>query len=192
MAQSGSDTRQRILKAALTHFAVSGYHGVSVPSIAKDANVSIGSLYNHFESKDALVNTLYFEWKTVLKRYYIEGYPAEASIREQFNFIWFKLHSYADDHPEAFRFIENHMHGHYLQKHCFELEEEIFEIGRMFVRAGQEQGAIASCSPQIVVSIFFGAFVQYFKDCNAGRATWNLETSLFIKEACWKGFSTSP
>ena len=44
-----------IIDTALLRFSEDGYKSTSMQSIAKEANVSKGNLYNHFESKEALL-----------------------------------------------------------------------------------------------------------------------------------------
>lgn len=48
------DTRQRILEAALRHFAEEGYAGARTQSIADSAEVNKAMLYYHFRDKDHL------------------------------------------------------------------------------------------------------------------------------------------
>lgn len=179
------DRKERLFEAALKLFSELGFHGVAVPKIAKEAGIATGSIYNYFESKEELVNQLFWYWKNQLKEYYLDEYPIDALIDHQFVFIWDRLHKYAHDHPLAFQFIEGHMHASYLNQDCLDLEEEVFEIGRMFVRAGQAKGLIRKADPQLLVGFFFGAFVQYFKDCRASRQKWNRASSLVIRDLCW-------
>ena len=56
-----SGTKERILLAAASLFAKNGYFGVSVKDIANVVGIKPASLYNHYESKEAL-------WKAVLER----------------------------------------------------------------------------------------------------------------------------
>jgi len=49
-----SDTRQRILDRAEALFAERGFAGTAVRDIAREAGLTPASLYNHFESKQAL------------------------------------------------------------------------------------------------------------------------------------------
>jgi AcrR family transcriptional regulator len=46
--------RQQILEAAAAHFAASGFHATNMRDIAADVGILVGSIYYHFESKDAL------------------------------------------------------------------------------------------------------------------------------------------
>ena len=47
--------RRLILEAAVTCFLTNGYHQTGVREIAQQAGVSLGNLYNHFPSKDAVL-----------------------------------------------------------------------------------------------------------------------------------------
>jgi AcrR family transcriptional regulator len=52
--QSKANTRERLLDAARTVFASSGFHGASVEEIASSAGYSTGALYSNFDGKEDL------------------------------------------------------------------------------------------------------------------------------------------
>lgn len=52
------DTHKNILQAAENLFAANGFDGVSTKQIAKEAKVTEMTLFNHFESKENLYNTV--------------------------------------------------------------------------------------------------------------------------------------
>jgi AcrR family transcriptional regulator len=56
-----SDTRQLLLRAALKHFANSGYAATSVQDIVDEAQLSKPALYYHFQDKAALFQALVHE-----------------------------------------------------------------------------------------------------------------------------------
>lgn len=49
-----AETRGRILKSAASHFRKSGIDGASLPDVMKDAGLTVGGFYRHFESKEDL------------------------------------------------------------------------------------------------------------------------------------------
>src|ERR1700694_245394 len=53
-----SEARQQILRAALKHFAHSGYSAASVQQIVDEAGVSKPALYYHFQDKEGLFQAL--------------------------------------------------------------------------------------------------------------------------------------
>jgi AcrR family transcriptional regulator len=52
--ESKANTRERLLAAARTVFARSGFHGASVEEIASEAGFSTGALYSNFDGKQDL------------------------------------------------------------------------------------------------------------------------------------------
>lgn len=58
----GTETTRKILDAAADLFARNGYDGVSVRAVAEKANIRESSLYNHFSSKNAVLETLFDEF----------------------------------------------------------------------------------------------------------------------------------
>ncbi|MBU0561814.1 MAG: TetR/AcrR family transcriptional regulator [Bacteroidetes bacterium] len=52
------NTKEKILEAALNIFSVNGYGGTSIRNIAKEVGVRESAIYNHFKSKDKILETL--------------------------------------------------------------------------------------------------------------------------------------
>lgn len=52
------DTKERILRTALEMFSQNGYAGTNIRELAAALNMGKSSLYRHFESKEAIWNTL--------------------------------------------------------------------------------------------------------------------------------------
>ena len=53
-----TEKRNRILKCATNEFALNGYENANVSEIAKAAQISVGSIYKYFESKQDLFLTV--------------------------------------------------------------------------------------------------------------------------------------
>ncbi len=62
MQQRSEETRTQIIKSAIKLFSNHGYTAASVDVICKDAGVSKGAFYHHFESKQALFLALLDGW----------------------------------------------------------------------------------------------------------------------------------
>lgn len=54
----GSDTRARLLEAAVTAFAERGFHGTSTRDIASAAGMSPAAVYVHYRSKEELLDQI--------------------------------------------------------------------------------------------------------------------------------------
>ncbi|HUN09513.1 MAG TPA: TetR/AcrR family transcriptional regulator [Aggregatilineales bacterium] len=53
--------KQQILDAALRSFAELGYEGTTISDIQRASGASVGSIYHHFEGKEAIATALYVE-----------------------------------------------------------------------------------------------------------------------------------
>ena len=56
-------TKAQILKSSLKLFSQNGFNGTSISDIAKDAKISKGLIYNYFDSKKDIVETIYTNLK---------------------------------------------------------------------------------------------------------------------------------
>jgi AcrR family transcriptional regulator len=64
MQQRSEETRSQIINSAIKMFAAHGFTAASVDMICKEAGVSKGAFYHHFESKQALFLALLDVWLT--------------------------------------------------------------------------------------------------------------------------------
>jgi len=66
---SGPERKKSIISAARGLFAKKGFHGVSIDEIARAVDVSPAILYRHFESKQALYDTVLEEFSGLRQSY---------------------------------------------------------------------------------------------------------------------------
>lgn len=59
MLNEMTGTKLKIFESAAELFAKEGYHAVSMRQIAKNVDIKAASIYNHFESKEAILMAIY-------------------------------------------------------------------------------------------------------------------------------------
>jgi len=100
MAKHGPQTRRQILRAALKHFANSGYAATSVQQIVSDANVSKPALYYYFHDKaglfQALVNEAHDERYEVVRQAAARGKNLRAQLVEILTALFEYFHKNRD------------------------------------------------------------------------------------------------
>ncbi len=62
MQQRSEETRSKIIEAAIKLFSTRGFNAASVDDICKEAGISKGAFYHHFESKQLLFLALLDGW----------------------------------------------------------------------------------------------------------------------------------
>ena len=86
-ATKATNKRDAVMNAALDLFVERGFYGTAVPEIADKAEVGAGTIYRYFPSKEALVNELYRQEKTAVRRQRDRGFPI-GNARELFRALW--------------------------------------------------------------------------------------------------------
>jgi AcrR family transcriptional regulator len=81
--ESRANTRERLLSAARSAFARSGYHAASVEEIASEAGFSTGALYSNFDGKEDLFLVLMEREIDEHAREIAEAVRASASVAER-------------------------------------------------------------------------------------------------------------
>ncbi len=81
----GELTREKILNTAKRLFVERGYFNTSIRDIAREAGVSTGALYHHFESKEEIAGEIYqrtlSEIHRRIERSISEGKTAEERVK---------------------------------------------------------------------------------------------------------------
>jgi AcrR family transcriptional regulator len=88
MARPRSDDRRSAIMSAAIRVIASQGPGAATATIAKEADVSNGSLSTYFQTKAELMNQLYIELKTEMAVVGLEGLPRGSDIRSQMLHMW--------------------------------------------------------------------------------------------------------
>jgi AcrR family transcriptional regulator len=161
--------REAILNAALLLFSERTFDGTAMPLIAERAGVGAGTIYRYFDSKEALVNSVYRRWKAEMKRILVDEAPRGVSPRAEFGHWWQGLWRFAQENPAAFTFLETHHHESYLDEESRALAATLLEGTREFVRRAQDSGAVRSMDADLLIALVFGSFTGLTKSTEAKR-----------------------
>lgn len=163
------ERREAILRAALELFAQRTYGATAVPAIAALANVGAGTVYRHFEGKEALANEVFRECKRTMRASLRGALSLEAGSETRFLALWRGLADFATRHPSALRFLELQHHEEYLDDESRRLSDEVFGDAEVFLRSAQAAGDVRAEDPRVLIALVFGAFVGLVKESCAGR-----------------------
>jgi len=153
-----ADKRAAILDAALGLFAERGFTGTAVPEIAAAAGVATGTIYRYFPGKDALLNTLYQQWKGELKRRLIAEPMHAETWRDEFHHWWSTLTRFAHEQPLAYRFLDQHYDEPHLDSASMAVTLQLDAHAVALIERGQASGELRTVSAPLLVALVFGAF----------------------------------
>lgn len=93
------DKKSAILVAALDLFVKQGYHSTSTASIAKAAGVATGTLFHHYPSKDAIMNSLFLNIKQEFADYIMQHSLTHDDLEKYTYNVWNKAIDWAIENP---------------------------------------------------------------------------------------------
>jgi TetR/AcrR family transcriptional regulator, repressor of fatR-cypB operon len=150
----------RIMTSALDLFVERGFHNVSVHDVQRRANVSIGSIYNHFGSKEGLAKSLYYHLVKEFEEMVEDIIEADLSIRERCNRLIWQLLEYTETRRNIVAFMLHAKHREFLPDEPPVCSATPFKAMRNIVQQGIETGEIRDGDPWVVAATVFGGAIR--------------------------------
>ncbi len=179
------DKREAILSAALELFAERGFHGTAVPEIAVQAGVGAGTIYRHFESKEAIVNTIYQRWKGSLGASLMDDFPYDAPARAQLDHFIGRLFAFAKKHPSVLKFLEAHHHAPYLDQPSRDIEARLLEPVRGFFDQHIKARIIRKVPAEVLFGIVWGGVMGIVRASWEGYVELDDKIVAHAKDSLW-------
>ena len=176
------ERRRQILDAAVRAFAKKGYHACRVSDIAEEAGVAYGLVYHYFESKDAVLESIFREMWGMMVAAINAIEEIEDSPREQLRKSCAIVLRTWRDYPDVVRVLVREVarSGEQLQREVEEIAHAFEALSRI-VERGQEQNVFRrDISPRLASWVIYGALEEILTGWVLGRLPGNDED---IKEA---------
>lgn len=119
--------REIILSTALHLFNERGFHNTPTSLIAKEAKMSVGTLFNTFSTKEELIKELYIDIKKKLKVFYSDRIDLSGDNLKKFTSLWRTAVKWNLSHPDEFKFLGQFSHSPYINT----IEKDIESFGKM-------------------------------------------------------------
>jgi len=175
-----------ILAAALELFAERGFHATSVPLVAERAGVSVGTLYHYFEHKEAIANAVYRRVRSEMERAVYRNLPAGVPPPERFRVLWQRAVAFAMARPLAFRFLELHHHGAYLDAASLALDQQIVAGAHDSMEVWRRSGVLKPVHDEVLAAFIDGAIKHLVRAAQAGRLELTPAVVDQAAACCWQ------
>lgn len=107
MAREPGDRRETILKSAAALFARKGVAATTVRQIADEVGILSGSLYHHFDSKEAMVDEILSSYLQDLQERYERVLAEETDARARLHNLIVTSLEVVEAHPHATEIYQN-------------------------------------------------------------------------------------
>ena len=168
------EKRERILRTAAQEFAKLGFSSANINVIAKKADISIGSMYNYFDSKEALFLTLndlsYLLIESILAATDLE----EGDLFDKFERLLRAVQIYVRLYPEfnqIYQELTSEGLSHLSSQLSGKLETVTATYYHTLIREAKDSGLIASdvdeftasfCMDNILVMLQYAYSSEYY------------------------------
>jgi AcrR family transcriptional regulator len=156
-ARRKEQTRADLLAAAKHVFAAKGFHQTKISDIAESADLGVGTVYLHYDSKDALFLALVRETAEALKVRIDAVKFSVTSPLERAQVSCAALFRFADENRETFKIL----FGEGVFNQAIRAAQDVFvaDIAEN-LRAGIRDGVFADYPPAVVVHGVIGLLTE--------------------------------
>ncbi|GAA5215317.1 TetR/AcrR family transcriptional regulator [Corallincola platygyrae] len=155
-----------ILAAALELFTERGFQATSTALIAKTAGVATGTLFHHFESKEALINQLYLDIKLAMATAMVpEKSMSSLSSVEQLKVaaavLWRQALEWCITHHKEARFFAQYNHSPYIDKQTVaQAQTQVLGFVTELIEQGQAIAIFKPLPAPLLYEVCHGLMLQ--------------------------------
>ena len=165
-ARERARRQQEILEAAREVFFEKGIHRATMDDVAAQAEISKGTVYLYFQSKESILAHLLLEGLSILLSQLEAAYApqeplsAEKHLRQLVEAYW----QYSQTYPDYFRLLMALDRGRFRERVAAEMYQQILtestrglELAAKAIRQGTEEGVFTADDPLLAAGVLWGA-----------------------------------
>ena len=160
------DNKKKISQAAVRVFSREGFHRARMKSIAQEAGVAVGTIYNYFKDKDDLLLSVFEDGIRVRMDFLEELGNTSLPVRDQIQHLLESHFAQIREQQELAELIlfERFHRGSRLRDRILALQKLIIDQIAEFIQKGADEGWVRPCHPQVVAQALFD-LVQTMTAC---------------------------
>ncbi|MBS3740363.1 TetR/AcrR family transcriptional regulator [Candidatus Bipolaricaulota bacterium] len=197
MEEREQSRKEVIREAATKVISRKGFFQTRPKEVAEEAGISVGTIYNYYESKQEILLDIFHEEFADRRDLYEELSRGDLPLIEQIKKILERHFSRLTNHKELMRVIiqERFKPGSKLGRELNRSYSEVIYYIEKLIERAIEEGQIRACNPTIVASALFGAVestiaVGILKDEANGEKLFELAPEE-LAQFFWNGLKKS-
>ena len=155
-----SDTRGKVLAAALQLFTRQGYFNTSVSQIVRVSGCSTGSIYHHFGDKEGIANALFEALVARIDALFDDIERRHSGAAERCRAVIELLFTLTEAEPEVMEFVLYARHREFLPERGPICSARPFRKMRDFVARGMETGEVRAVDPVVAAASVYGGALR--------------------------------
>lgn len=158
--EKGEKNKKALIREAATRvISRKGYFKTRPKDVAEEADISVGTIYNYFESKQEILVDIFSKEFSDRKEFYQELSETNLPLIEQIKKILKRHFSRLSNHKELMRVIiqERFKPGSKLGRKLNRSYSEVIYYIEQLIEEALEKEQIRPCNPKIIAAALFGS-----------------------------------
>ena len=154
------EPREIILNSALKLFTQKSYFKTSIADIARETNISSGSIYHLFKNKEAIAQALYDDLMERMDDSLAEIRRTNKTVADRTRAVVDLLFTLTEEAPEVMRFLLLSNYREFLPDEKSLSSSPAFEGFKEILSDGIKNGDIRRMDPVTAYASFYGIILQ--------------------------------
>jgi AcrR family transcriptional regulator len=159
--------RERLLEAALQKLATQSPAAVSLDDIRREAGVSVGALYHHFQDKEALIDALYLGLTQQVQEDFLSELRASRSAEDGVKAIVRRYLRWVSENPDAARVLLGHRPD---RSELRDMNRRFFDEVLSWWQTHVHYAALRALPLDVINALWVGPAQEYTRHWLSGRA----------------------
>jgi AcrR family transcriptional regulator len=152
-----------IRDAALKLVIQTGFAGLKMADVAKEAGMATGTVYIYYADKNQLINDLYAVLKLEVAAILLNPAHQSEHFYETFRKMWLAYFTFCYEKPEKMLFIEQFCFSGIVAEKVISEAEKLFLPLNLFLADAQKQGLLKLVDVEITKAFVQGAIHEIVK-----------------------------
>lgn len=148
--------------AALELLVENGLHATPMSAIAKAANTGMGTIYNYFANKEALINAIYVDIKEQ-EEIVLSAFLSDQPIKTQFEKYYTSVVGIFLENPLFFKFMEQLQASPIITNESREVGYKAVEPVIHLLEKGKEERIVKEIDTNELLLFIGGAMLSYLR-----------------------------
>jgi len=149
--------------AAMKLVIETGFSGLKMADVAKEAGMATGTLYIYYGSKNQLINNIYLKTKREIVALLVDPSHRSETFYTTFRNMWFAYFAFCYQNPEKMLFVEQFLYSGYIEDSIYNKIEEMVSPLDQFLIEGQKNGLIKQIDVELLKAQMEGALHEIVK-----------------------------
>ncbi|MBK5242878.1 TetR/AcrR family transcriptional regulator [Clostridium sp.] len=149
--------KDTIIKTSLEIFVEYGFHGAPVTKIIQAAEVSNGTFFYYFKTKEELITELYIETKKELYDTIHEDIQVDASVKKNIKALWKSWIIWGTNNKLKFNFLELFSNSPFVSTVDKEEIQKIYSFTGELLKKGIDDDILVNIDVNLLSELIYGS-----------------------------------